>query len=110
MNLKIIAPVILIGAAIAVLAVSFQGEPIPEITISNQIEPITIDLESTKLIVMETNGVKHLIPLDKIRGGGPPKDGIPSIDNPVFANVQDSHFMSDSDTVVGVEINGESKA
>ena len=37
---------------------------------------------------METDGVKHLIPLDKIRGGGPPKDGIPSIDNPVFVGSQ----------------------
>jgi len=110
LNLKIIAPVILIGAAIAVLAVSFQGEPIPEIAISNQIEPVAIDFESTELIIMETNGVKHIIPLAKIKGGGPPKDGIPSIDNPVFANVQGSHFMSDSDTVIGVEINGEAKA
>ena len=110
MNLKIIAPVILIGAAIAVLAISFQGEPIPEITVSNQIEPVEIDFESAELIIMETNGVKHIIPLDKIRAGGPPKDGIPSIDNPVFANVQGSQFMSDSDTVVGVEINGEVKA
>jgi len=110
LNLKIIAPVILIVAAIAVLAVSFQGEPIPEITISNQIEPVAIDFESTELIIMETNGVKHIIPLDKIKRGGPPKDGIPSIDNPIFANVQGSHFMSDSDTVIGLEINGESKA
>ena len=59
---------------------------------------------------METNGVKHLIPLDKIKGGGPPKDGIPSIDNPVFADIRDSDFMSDSDIVIGLDINGESKA
>ena len=110
LNLKIIAPVILIGAAIAVLAVSFQSELIPEITNPNQIDPITIDFESTELIIMETNGVKHIIPLDKIKGGGPPKDGIPSIDNPVFTNVQDSQFMSDFDTVIGLEINGEVKA
>ena len=105
LNLKIIAPVILIVAVIAVLAVSFQGVPI-----TTQIESDTIDLESTELKLMETNGVKHLIPLEKIRAGGPPKDGIPSIDNPVFANVQGSQFMSDSDTVIGVEINGEAKA
>ena len=59
---------------------------------------------------METDGVKHLIPLDRIKGGGPPKDGIPSIDNPKFAEIQDSRFMSDSDTVIGLEINGEAKA
>ncbi len=110
MNPKIIVPIVIIGVAIAVLAVSFQGESIPEIIISNQIESVAIDFESTELIMMETNGVKHIIPLDKIKGGGPPKDGIPSIDSPIFANVQGSHFMSDSDTVLGVEINGEVKA
>lgn len=31
-----------------------------------------------------TNGVKHIVPLDEIVGGGPPKDGIPSIDHPKF--------------------------
>ena len=36
--------------------------------------------------------------------------GIPSIDNPVFADVANSQFMSDSDTVIGLEINGEAKA
>ncbi len=105
MNLKIVAPVILIVAVIAVFTVSFQDIPI-----TNQIESDAIDFKSTELILMETNGIKHNIPLDKIKGGGPPKDGIPSIDNPVFANVPDSQFMSDSDTVIGLEINGEKKA
>ena len=31
-----------------------------------------------------TDGTKHSIPLDEILGGGPQKDGIPSIDNPKF--------------------------
>ena len=62
------------------------------------------------MTIMETNGVKHSIPLDKIKGGGVPKDGIPSIDNPVFVEIQNSHFMSDSDTVIGLEINGDAKA
>ena len=69
-----------------------------------------ISSESGKLTIMETNGVKHLIPLDKIKGGGPPKDGIPSIDDPKFANVSDADFMSDSDTVIGLSINGDSRA
>ena len=67
-------------------------------------------VDAKNIKIMETNGVKHLIPLDKIRGGGPPKDGIPSIDDPVFAGVQDSQFMSDSDTVIGLYINGEARA
>ena len=68
-----------------------------------QITPTTSD-------IMITDGKKHIIPLDKIRGGGPPKDGIPSIDDPKFATVDDSQFVSDEDIVIGLSINGESKA
>jgi len=110
LNQKIIASVIVIGTVLAALTVLIQSEATPEITVANSIEPVAIDFESTEFTIMETNGIKHLIPLDKIRGGGPPKDGIPSIDNPVFADVQGSYFMSDSDTVIGLEINGEAKA
>jgi len=110
LNQKSIASVIVIGVTLVVLAVSFQGELIPEITIANPNKSVAIDFESPELTIMETNGVKHIIPLDKIKGGGPPKDGIPSIDNPVFADVSDSSFMSDSDIVIGLEINGEVKA
>jgi hypothetical protein len=60
--------------------------------------------------IMVTNGKKHLVPLDKIKGGGPPKDGIPSIDDPKFVDATDADFVSDSHTVIGLEINGETKA
>ena len=107
MNLKILAPVI--GIALVVLAVSFQVASTSEIIITPPVS--TGDyLEPSSLSIMETNGVKHNIPLDKIRGGGPPKDGIPSIDSPVFAEISNSQFMSDSDTVIGLVINGEAKA
>jgi len=66
-------------------------------------------LQSTPNII-ETNGLKHIIPLDKIKGGGPPKDGIPSIDNPKFSQITDSQFVSDSDIVIGLEINGDVRA
>lgn len=108
MNLKTLALVIVIISTLSVLAVLFQDESILKPTLNNPSE--TIDFASSELPTMETNGVKHIIPLDKIKGGGPPKDGIPSIDNPIFAKVKDSHFMSDSDTVIGLEINGEAKA
>ncbi|MDC4231910.1 MAG: DUF3179 domain-containing protein [Nitrosopumilus sp.] len=104
MNLKILAPIIVIGAALAVLVISFDDET-PEVTMIK-----SDSLGSSELGIMETNGVKHIIPLDKIKEGGPPKDGIPSIDNPVFVDIQDSQFMSDSDIVIGLEINGDIKA
>lgn len=34
--------------------------------------------------VTVTKGVKHSVPLEEIIGGGPPRDGIPSIDDPKF--------------------------
>ena len=60
--------------------------------------------------VITTDGVKHIVPLDKIRSGGPPKDGIPSIDNPKFVKANEAEFVSDNDVVIGLEINGEIKA
>ena len=36
-----------------------------------------------------TNGVKHLVPLEEIVSGGPPKDGIPPIDAPRFTALPD---------------------
>ena len=60
--------------------------------------------------VITTDGVKHIVSLDKIRSGGPPKDGIPSIDNPKFVNANEAEFLSDNDVVIGLEINGEIKA
>ena len=108
------------GLSVAVLvgitAVSFlSDEPTPEPATATSDEPATatsdtLSLPSEEFTLMETDGVKHLIPLSEIRGGGPPKDGIPSIDNPVFAEVSDSDFVSDSDTVIGLHINGEAKA
>jgi hypothetical protein len=54
---------------------------------------------------------KHIVPLDQIVSGGPPPDGIPSIDNPKFLSVVDaSKFLKDSDLVVGLTINGQTKA
>ncbi|KAF6244102.1 hypothetical protein C6988_00380 [Nitrosopumilus sp. b1] len=59
--------------------------------------------------IMETNGEKHLVPLDKIKSGGPPPDGIPSIDEPQFVRASEA-TLSDSDLVIGLEINGDVRA
>ena len=54
---------------------------------------------------------KHTVPLDKIVSGGPPPDGIPSIDSPKFVSVADANkFLQDSDFVAGLNINGDIRA
>ncbi len=47
---------------------------------------------------------------ERIRSGGPPKDGIPSLTDPETAPVSDAEFMFDDDRVVGVTVNGEGRA
>ena len=111
MNVKILAPVVAIGVALIGLALFLSEDSQPFVTIAPTSSSVILpEMGVSELQIMETDGVKHLIPLDKIKGGGPPKDGIPSIDNPVFATVSDSQFMSNSDTVIGLEINGQAKA
>jgi Protein of unknown function (DUF3179) len=54
---------------------------------------------------------KHIVPLDQIVSGGPPPDGIPSIDNPKFVSVQEANgFLGDSDLILGLNINGDIRA
>ena len=55
--------------------------------------------------------IKHTVPLDKIVSGGPPQDGIPSIDNPKFQSVQEAgKILGDSELVLGLNINGDIRA
>jgi len=57
--------------------------------------------------LMETDGTKHSIPLDEIISGGPPKDGIPSIDNPKFTDTQEADVFLNADSVgLGVTTDG----
>ncbi len=51
------------------------------------------------------------ITIEKIHGGGPARDGIPSIDNPRFLTIgQAEAELSDSDPILGVEIAGVNRA
>jgi hypothetical protein len=54
----------------------------------------------------------QIVPLDQIVSGGPPRDGIPSIDNPKFVSSEEasSNFLQGSDLVIGLEINGDVRA
>ncbi len=50
------------------------------------------------------------LPEDQIRRGGPPKDGIPALTDPKTAPVGQAEFMRPEDRVVGVTVQGESRA
>lgn len=63
-------------------------------------------------VQVDDDGTKHLIPLDEIRSGGPPKDGIPSIDEPRFVGADgwDALNYDPEGLVIGVEVHGERRA
>ena len=58
----------------------------------------------------QTDFSKTSIPFDEIVSGGPPKDGIPSIDNPRFTSVSKVDDLSDVEPVIGLEIDGDARA
>lgn len=45
-----------------------------------------------------------------IRSGGPPKDGIPPIDEPHFIAASDAKFLEDEDVVFGLVMDEEARA
>ena len=57
------------------------------------------------------NEDKNSVDPSKLVGGGPPKDGIPSIDNPKFDSAQAAwDWLKSDDTVFGIVVKGEARA
>ncbi len=108
--MKILAPIVAIGIIAVAAMTMLPGSSTPQVEIVSELPKVNSESLQSTPTIMETNGLKHIIPLDKIKSGGPPKDGIPSIDDPKFAEIPGSQFVSDSDVVIGLEINGDSRA
>jgi hypothetical protein len=72
---------------------------------------LSIDEENNIFNLSLGQEIKHTVPLDKIVSGGPPQDGIPSIDNPKFQSVQEAdEILDDSELILGLNINGNIRA
>jgi hypothetical protein len=104
--LILIATLSIIGISLVVL---IPGMDINSVSISNS----TTNTESINpvytLVGEEEN--RNIVPPELIVNGGPPPDGIPSIDNPKFIQIQKAEeFLEDSDLVVGLNINGDIRA
>ena len=58
-----------------------------------------------------TDFARHTVPFEEFASGGPPKDGIRSIDRPSFVTIREAdEWLSDRDPVALVSLNGEAKA
>jgi len=51
-----------------------------------------------------------LIPVKKILSGGPPRDGIPALNNPSFVSAEMASYLKEGDRVLAIEIDGVAKA
>lgn len=62
---------------------------------------------------VEKNGFRvenPLVPVNEIRHGGPPRDGIPALYDPTFLPGSDASFLAGTDYVLGLELNGIARA
>jgi len=54
-----------------------------------------------------TDFAKHAVDFDEILSGGPPKDGIPAIDDPLMAPIENIFDLPDQEPVIAVEVAGD---
>lgn len=56
------------------------------------------------------DGTRYLVHPDNILSGGPPKDGIPSIDDPKFVSLEEAdEWIADNELVLAIEYEGEKR-
>ncbi|MBR9675389.1 DUF3179 domain-containing protein [Candidatus Woesearchaeota archaeon] len=74
-------------------------------TPQNGFESIDVNIseELGDEIKVTKDGVKYIVDPNKIVGGGPPKDGIPSIDNPKYVTVAEAdEWIEDNELVLAI--------
>lgn len=65
------------------------------------------ELEEEMNIKVTERGVKYIVDPNKIISGGPPQDGIPSIDNPNFVSVEEAdEWIQDNELVLAIIYKG----
>lgn len=101
--ISLVLTVLLIVLAIFVVArLGSFGQKASEVTSEITSKAIGGGFEFT-----EDQKMKARIPLSELRSGGPPKDGIPSIDNPKFISASEAEkFLKSDDSVLGLDYKG----
>jgi Protein of unknown function (DUF3179) len=101
--LSVIGGVIIVVLIIPAVSIN-SGSIANSITNTGSINP-------TSIAKADEEKKNNIVPLDQIVSGGPPPDGIPSIDKPKFISIQDANkYLEDSELVLGLSINGDVRA
>jgi hypothetical protein len=93
-----------------------SAETPPENDVNNdEVKILTEDNRSSLLKSItrawNTNWNRRTIEFDEIRSGGPPRDGIQSIDDPKFVSPEEaSEWLADNEPVIALELNGDARA
>lgn len=79
-----------------------------------QVEPSPPDVTVSGLSIAAGESIAGAptpaINLDELRSGGPPPDGIPSIDEPTFLTAAEVDFLADNEPVLAVDVGGDARA
>ena len=94
-----------IAASIATLAVAVSVALSPFGASQAAADPLRWKAEGWR-----TDFNKATIDLGRVRSGGPPRDGIPSIDDPQFVPVAEETGLAGSEPVIGLSLDGEARA
>jgi len=66
-------------------------------------EDISYESEIEEGVKVSAAGLRYIVEPSKILSGGPPKDGIPSIDNPKFVSLQEADkYIEDNELVLAI--------
>jgi len=126
MNLKMIVPFVFLSAFLTACGATDEAEGAAETlapivntpTVANEPtqkpEP-TLDLEEIPPLgatrEFSTDFSKNSVPYSEILSGGLPKDGIPSIDNPVFISVNEANdWLVKVEPVIFVQVGEDARA
>ena len=84
---------------------------VPLVYVTGGMDPwLSVSLEPEYEIKETPEGVKYIVEPDKIVGGGPPKDGIPSIDHPKFVSPEEAdEWIKDDELVLAFTYKGETR-
>ncbi len=81
--------------------------PAPALAPAPENIPELTEIEKEMGVKLTEEGVKYIVDPDKLIGGGPPKDGIPSIDNPLYVSVAEAdEWIEDNELVLAIIYKG----
>jgi hypothetical protein len=93
---------------------SVNNPPVAEAPAAPKVQPVLLPDESPPpgaANQFSTDFSRHTVPYSDILSGGPPKDGIPAIDNPLFISVSEGdEYLQDLEPVIFFQLGEDVRA